>query len=221
MSGARSPWWLGLAERSGTAGLAMLGHTWRLERVDDPAYTQALAQGERLIYAFWHARIITLTWWHRHEGMAALVSQHRDGELITRVATRLGYVAGRGSSTRGGEAGLREMIRWARQGRHLAVSPDGPRGPACRVKDGLLVMASRLGRRIVPMAGAADREWRTRSWDRHCIPKPFARIVLCHGAPLTVARDIHGDALATARREVEAALTAAQDEATRRAGRGA
>jgi lysophospholipid acyltransferase (LPLAT)-like uncharacterized protein len=86
------------------------------------------------------------------------------------------------------------------------------------VKDGLLVMASRLGRRIVPMAGAADREWRTRSWDQQRIPKPFARVVLRHAAPVAVAKDIHGDALIPARFELDAALDAAQAEASRRAG---
>lgn len=81
-----------------------------------------------------------------------------------------------------------------------------------------MVLASRLGRRIVPMAAAADREWRTRSWDQQRIPKPFARVVLRHAAPVAVVKDIHGDALIPARLELDAALDAAQAEASRRAG---
>ena len=218
MSRARTPWWLGLADVSGMAALALLASTWRLQRHDAPEYREALASGERFVYAFWHERIVSLTWWHRGEDFAVLVSQHHDGELITRVIHRLGYVTGRGSSTRGGEAGLRDMIRWAREGRQLAVTPDGPRGPAHVVKDGLLVMASRLGRRIVPMAAASDRAWTMRSWDRQRIPKPFARVVLRHAAPVAVARDIHGDALIPARAEVNDALDACTREAQRLAG---
>lgn len=218
MSGERVPWWLGLAAFGGTAALSVLARTWRVEHRDDPEFVSALATGERFIYAFWHERIVSVTWWHRNEGIAVLVSQHHDGELITRVIERLGYVTGRGSSTRGGEAGLKDMLRWARQGRHLGVTPDGPRGPAHVVKDGLLVLASRLGLRIVPLAAGSDRAWTARSWDRHRIPKPFARVAVCHAAPIAVAREIHGDALIPARAQLNAALDAITAEARRRAG---
>ena len=81
-----------------------------------------------------------------------LVSRHRDGEWITRVIHHLGYVTGRGSSTRGGDAGVREMLAWADAGRQLAVTPDGPRGPAEQAKEGAAYLAVRTGRRVVPMA---------------------------------------------------------------------
>jgi lysophospholipid acyltransferase (LPLAT)-like uncharacterized protein len=74
-----------------------------------------------------------------------LISQHRDGELIARIAERLGYATGRGSSTRGGEEGARDMLRLAEEGRVLAITPDGPRGPAEKVKPGLVFLASRTG----------------------------------------------------------------------------
>src|SRR5262245_25275378 len=124
---------------------------------------------------------------HRHEGIAVLVSRHRDGELITRVIERLGFVAARGSSTRGGEAGVRGMLSWAGQDRQLAVTPDGPRGPAEQVKPGALYLAERTGRRMVPIGVAAHPVRALRSWDRFRIPWPFARVMVTHGAPFEPA----------------------------------
>ncbi len=186
MSAARHPWWLPLAAWAGAGFLRLLGATWRFEVVDAPEYTAALANGERFVYAFWHSGLLPLTVVRRDEGIAVLVSRHRDGELITRIIERLGYVSARGSSTRGGDAGVREMLTWAEAGRHLAVTPDGPRGPVEQVKDGLLYLATRTGRRIVPIAVAARPTWALRSWDRFRVPRPFARVRAAHGAPFAL-----------------------------------
>jgi len=187
MSAARHPWWLTLAAMAGAAWVRLLCSTWRYEVKDAPAYTEAVASGERFVYAFWHSGILPGAALHRDEGIAVLVSRHRDGELITRIIHRLGYVTGRGSSTRGGDSGVREMLAWAEAGRHLAVTPDGPRGPAEHAKDGLLYLATRTGRRIVPIAIGVRSAWRLRSWDRFRVPRPFARVAVSHGAPLAVS----------------------------------
>src|SRR5262245_7683821 len=152
---SRYPWWMGLAAFLGAGLVRALGATWRFSVVDAPEYTAALARGERFVYAFWHSALLPLAVLHRNEGIAVLVSRHRDGELITRVIERLGFVAARGSSTRGGEAGLRGMLTWAGQDRHLAVTPDGPKGPPERVKPGTVFLAEQTGRRMVPIGVAA------------------------------------------------------------------
>ena len=180
---ARHPWWLPLAAVLGAGVVRAIGATWRFTVSDAPEYSAALARGERFVYAFWHSALLPLAVLHRHEGIAVLVSRHRDGELITRIIERLGFVATLGSSTRGGEAGVRGMLAWAGQDRHLAVTPDGPRGPAEQVKPGALYLAERTGRRMVPIGVAADRTRAFRSWDRFRVPWPFARVLVSHGAP--------------------------------------
>jgi lysophospholipid acyltransferase (LPLAT)-like uncharacterized protein len=102
---ARHPWWLPLAAGIGAVFVRALGATWRYTVSDAPEYSAALARGERFVYAFWHSGLLPGAVLHRDEGIAVLVSRHRDGELITRVIEHLGYVTARGSSTRGGEAG--------------------------------------------------------------------------------------------------------------------
>jgi lysophospholipid acyltransferase (LPLAT)-like uncharacterized protein len=152
-----------------------------------------IAGGEPCIFAFWHSGILALTYAHRNRGAGVLISRHRDGELISRVVRRLGFRTARGSSTRGGAGGLREMIAFLDRGHIVAVTPDGPRGPAERVKPGLVYLASRTGRPVVPAASAAGAEWRLNSWDGFRIPKPFARVIVGYGAPVHIPEGIDSD----------------------------
>lgn len=208
------PWWLPIAARAGEYVVRLLGATWRFEVVRDPAYALAERSGERFVYAFWHSAILPMAVLRRDEGIAVLVSRHRDGELITRVIEGLGYVTARGSSTRGGESGVREMLAWAERHAHLAVTPDGPRGPREQAKDGVVYLAEHTRRRLVPIAIAARSVWVLRSWDGFRIPKPFAKVRVAYGMPLTCDRQ---DAVA-ARVRFERELIGLTQETRRRAG---
>lgn len=204
---ARYPWWMEPAAIGGATLLRLLGATWRITRIGIAESDQRmLARGERCVYAFWHARLLPLVYTHRGRGIAVLVSRHRDGELITRILTKTGFVTGRGSSTRGGEEGLRDMLEWAEKKRLLAITPDGPRGPAEQVKPGLLFLASRTGFPIVPVAAAARPAWRLRSWDGFRVPRPFAHVLVAYGSPIPIPPDLDRDGLERARLAVEAAI---------------
>ena len=204
--GPRYPWWMEPTAIGGALLLRLIGATWRIERADLAGYDARLAGGERCLFALWHARLLPLVYTHRHRAVAVLVSRHRDGELITRVIRKLGYEAGRGSSTRGGEEGLRDMIEWAGKGHLLAITPDGPRGPAERVKPGLVYLASRTGFPIVPVAAAARPAWRLRSWDGFRVPKPFARVRVAYGTPIPVPADLDREGIERVRLAAEAAI---------------
>jgi len=214
----RYPAWIELAAWAGALVLRLLGMSWRIERVRMAEYDAELARGRRCIYALWHSRLLPLVFTHRGLGVAALVSRHRDGELITRIIERLGYVAARGSSTRGGEEGLRDMLEWADRGHSLTITPDGPRGPVERVKPGLLYLASRTGLPILPVAAAARSSWRLRSWDGFRVPRPFARLVVAYGDPIAVPADLDREALEAQRLEVEAAIARVTAEVDARSG---
>jgi lysophospholipid acyltransferase (LPLAT)-like uncharacterized protein len=162
--------------------------------------------------------MLPLIWTHRGRGAAVLVSRHRDGELITRVIERMGFATARGSSTRGGEEGVMDMLRLAKEGRLLAITPDGPRGPAQRLKPGLVYLASRTGLPVVPVASAARRSFRLKSWDRFRIPRPFTRVVVAYGEPIAVPPGVEGAALESWRERVQAALDAVTAAVAARAG---
>jgi lysophospholipid acyltransferase (LPLAT)-like uncharacterized protein len=159
-----------------------LASTWRFE-VDGRGHHDLAARGP-FVYALWHHALLPLLWWHRHRGITLLVSRHRDGELLAGPATRLGYRLARGSSTRGGASGFRALLRDLGNGRVVAVTPDGPTGPARQVKPGVLRAAAVAGVPILPVTAVASRAWHLRTWDRLLVPGPFARVCVRYGTPL-------------------------------------
>jgi lysophospholipid acyltransferase (LPLAT)-like uncharacterized protein len=215
---AAHPWWLEPASAAGAGVVRALGATWRLARVGMEGPEAAIARGEGCIVAFWHARLLPLVFTHRRRGTVVLVSRHRDGELITRIIERLGFLTERGSSTRGGGEGARRMMRHAGARRMLAITPDGPRGPALRVKPGLVWLASRSGLPVVPVATAASRAWRMGSWDGFRVPRPFARVVVGYGEPIAIPRDLDDASAERWRVRIEEAIAGLTDAFDARAG---
>ncbi len=115
-------------------------------------------EGRHVIFAFWHNRQLMMPLAYRGSGAYVLVSQHRDGELIAKIAKRFGIRAVRGSSTRGGAAALRELIRVGRTGADLAVTPDGPKGPRYVAKPGVVQLAKATGLPIVPVTFSCSKK---------------------------------------------------------------
>lgn len=145
--------------------------------------------GQPVILVCWHGHLLPLIYHHRGRGMSVLVSEHKDGEYITRIMMGLGFEAARGSSTRGGAAGLKGLVRAARNGKDIAITPDGPRGPRHHFKWGALQAARLTGLPIIPCAAAASRSWVFGSWDRFVLPKPFSTIRIVYGSPHFVPRE--------------------------------
>ena len=133
-------------------------------------------QGRPFILAFWHRHMLLMRYAYRGSRMNVLSSRSRDGELMVRVLGRLGVRASRGSSSRGGAAGLRDLIRQARAGWDLGITPDGPRGPARVVQPGIVHAAAATGLPVIPVALAAHRQRELRTWDRTVVPLPFSRV---------------------------------------------
>jgi lysophospholipid acyltransferase (LPLAT)-like uncharacterized protein len=170
----------------GKGFLRALARTWRI-RVVNAGYLLDLRRAERpFIFALWHGHLLPLLWHHREQGVLILISEHRDGEMVARAAESLGYGLIRGSTTRGADRALISLVRELNAGHEVAITPDGPRGPARTFAPGALVAAQRSDSFILPVAASADRAWRLRSWDSFVIPKPFARVTIAYAAPAKV-----------------------------------
>jgi lysophospholipid acyltransferase (LPLAT)-like uncharacterized protein len=182
----------------GKGAISALARTWRYSVLNEDALRRLRADGRPFIFSLWHGHLLPLLWHHRGSRVAILISEHRDGELIARAAQWLGYNLVRGSTTRGAERALLSLVRELKAGREVAVTPDGPRGPARKFAPGALIAAQRSGAPILPVAASADRAWRLGSWDRFVIPKPFARITVAYGEPTRIdspsARDATNEA---------------------------
>ena len=171
---------------TGSAALRAIASTWRFRIRGGEHLASLRAAGTPFIFSLWHGQLLPLIWHHRGQHVAILVSEHRDGELIARIARSIGYRLIRGSTTRGGGRALLALVRTLEAGTEVAVTPDGPRGPAFEFAPGALVAAHRTGAPLLPIAAHADRAWRLSSWDGFIIPKPFARVTVAYGAPVRV-----------------------------------
>jgi lysophospholipid acyltransferase (LPLAT)-like uncharacterized protein len=179
-------WKLSLIARFGTAVIRALASTWRYRLTNEEACRGLRARRQPFIFAFWHGHMLPLLWVHRGERVAVVISSHRDGEIIARIAERLGYRTIRGSSSRGAARALLGIVRELEAGAEVAVTPDGPRGPARKFAGGALVAAQRVGVPIVGVGVSASRAWRLKSWDRFMIPKPFSRVNVVYTPPTSV-----------------------------------
>src|SRR5262249_50698840 len=118
---------------------------------------------------------------------------------------RLGFGLVRGSTTRGGVEAVRELLRIGRES-HVAITPDGPRGPRRRVQAGVVYLAARMGLPILPMGIGYDRPWRAKSWDRFAFPRPWSRARCITGTPIQVPAEAGREELEAFRLQVEQAL---------------
>jgi lysophospholipid acyltransferase (LPLAT)-like uncharacterized protein len=167
--------------------------------------------GAHFILAFWHRHLLLMPYAYRGRRISVLVSQSKDGELIARTVAHLGIDSSRGSSSRGGIAGMRSLLRKAAEGWDIAFTPDGPRGPLREVQPGVILAAAATGLPIQPVAIAASRAKLLRSWDRFLVPLPFSKVHVVYGEPLTVER--RGDleqAAAELKRRLEGVEAAAE-----------
>jgi lysophospholipid acyltransferase (LPLAT)-like uncharacterized protein len=203
----RKPWQHRLIGRIGNVVLRVLSMTWR-QRVLLPATP------EPGLYIFLHGNIIPAAVSHIDRGHSVIISTHRDGEIISQIAQRLGYRTIRGSSTRGGSSAVRAILR-AGPDHAVAVTPDGPRGPIGKVEPTLIGIAARMGWPIHPMGFAVSRAWRTNSWDRFVVPKPFARMVCVLGAPIPVPTGLDRDQSRALAESVSRSLFEAEEAAER------
>lgn len=195
------------------AFVSLVGLTNRLSVVRGEVPERLHAEGKRFIYCFWHQRQVFFTWTHRSVGAAVLVSRSKDGDLIAETMRLSDIGAVRGSSSRGGAAAAKELVETLRAGLDIGITPDGPKGPARQVKDGVLRVAQLSGAPIVPIANALSRKVEIKkAWDRFQVPLPFGRAAVVYGEPIFVRPE---DDLAAKAVEVKAALDAATDEADR------
>ena len=166
--------------------LLALYATWRIREINGSGWRRLRGERRAFIFALWHGHMLPLVVRHRSQGVRILISEHRDGEVIARIAGRLGLASIRGSSSRGAARALLAMCEALGDGSVVAVTPDGPRGPARSFASGTVVAAHRSGSPIVAIGVAASRAWHLRSWDAFMIPKPFASVVIAYSDPMFV-----------------------------------
>ncbi len=191
--------------------------SWQVEGGQIPA--RFWRDGKPFILTFWHGRIMMMPYcWQRDKPINMLISQHKDGQFIARTVAHFGIDTVAGSSSKGGSAALRAMLRALKQGRSVGITPDGPRGPRMRASDGVVHVARLSGVPVIPCGFSARRRRLLGSWDRFTVAYPFSRGVFVWGEPIEVPTDASPEQLEAARAAIENGLTAVTQNADRRMG---
>jgi len=197
-------WWL--VGRLGKGLVDLICSTMRI-RVVDFEKAQAEIESGRFIFAFWHSRILMLSYLYKGLGAAILVSKSKDGEIIAQILQRHGHKTIRGSSSRYGVRAMVRLIKALREEfRPGVVVPDGPRGPRFKVQPGVIALAKKTGYPIVPLSYSAQKIKIFSSWDRFILPYPFTEGRVIYGTPISVPGDIDQDEEEAYRRRLEIEL---------------
>jgi hypothetical protein len=167
------------------------------------------------IFPFWHGCVFPSIWIFRKQQLAVMTSGSLDGEFIARVIERFGFVPIRGSSSRGGQRALLEMVSFVQKGGGAAFTIDGPRGPRHVAKKGPIQLARATGAPITAFYAAVEKKWLLNSWDRFVIPKPFSRVLVRVASKIYVPGDADDVMLEERYQEMQAALERITDFAER------
>jgi len=137
-------------------------------------------ENKQVVISIWHNELLLQPFLYNYLKkefkVSCMISEHFDGEVLTKFLNFFGFETIRGSSSRGGAKVLIQAIRKIRDGYDIAITPDGPRGPAFEIKNGIIAMAQKTDTDIICFRYKASNYWQLKSWDKFIIPKPFSTI---------------------------------------------
>ena len=170
--------------------LQIWARTLRFE-MEDRAGLIGAPPNERYIGALWHNRLLLFPFVLRRylpeRRGAALISASRDGAILADLIERFDFEVVRGSSSRQGASAIRQLAEVIASGRDVVITPDGPRGPAYQLGQGIIYLAQQSGAEVVPVNMEYSSCWRVKSWDRFILPKPFSKVRVTFAPPHRVA----------------------------------
>jgi lysophospholipid acyltransferase (LPLAT)-like uncharacterized protein len=163
--------------------MKLFSKTYRVEKISSDG-----VMNENAVYISWHNKIVPITViLDKLEKKAALASASKDGELISVPLEKFGYKVVRGSSGRDGVKGLLKMVRYLKDGYVVGTPVDGPKGPVYKMKPGMLYLAQKSGKPIIPIGAASQSKWVfSKTWDKMELPRPFSKIVCILGSPIYI-----------------------------------
>ncbi len=193
--------------------IRLISATMRKSYVNFEGYRKMLSEGSQIILAFWHGRLFMMPYSYPGRGITILVSQSKDGELITRTVKGFRIESVRGSSTRGWFGGIKGLLKSVQEGRDIAITPDGPKGPGMKAQMGIIQIARATGLPIIPMSFGSSKKKTFESWDKFIVPYPFSKGVFICGEPVRVSADAGPFEMEESRACLEGALTDLTDKA--------
>lgn len=164
----------------------VLCKTLKLKFENDVPLKKALEENQNLIAAFWHGKMLIPWYIFRNKKIAAIVSQSKDGEILSRLLKSWNYELIRGSSNIGGKEALEMMQSKMEENFSIAITPDGPTGPANRMKAGAVVLAKKTGNPLFLIGVSYKKIKQFNSWDKFQLPLPFSAVEIVISDPIYI-----------------------------------
>jgi len=184
-----------------------LSNTIRWKTFDPKYKLEALNEPGPIIVVFWHERIAVMSKiWPLDKPLAMLQSPHSDGQLIAKAINMLGFQTVWGSTNRNAAGGIIGLIKKAKNGVSIGITPDGPRGPALVCSQGPVAVAKLASIKIFPIAWSTSSFWRLKNWDKSLVPKPFSKGIWVWGEPLEVPKNASKEDIIRLTQELENSL---------------
>ncbi len=149
---------------------------------------------QRMIFALWHGHILLIPCLSkRYAPVTIMASRNRDGDITSSLVKLFGVFSVRGSSSRGAKEVALGAVNALKNGSHVCITPDGPRGPGMKAAKGAAAIARFSGCPLIPVGFASSKATILHTWDRFIITHPFSRIAYCFGEPLFVDKNADDD----------------------------
>jgi len=165
------------------------------------------------IFALWHGWQYGLLGVPHRKDLHLLISPSLDGEVIARVTEKLGFSTVRGSMKRDGSKALRELLKVLKAEKAIAYTVDGPKGPICKVKEGVIKIAQMSQKPIIPLVPSVNFKVQINSWDKYKVPLPFASVKNFYGDPIFVPKKLNDEETENYRQQLEDALFSLKQQA--------
>jgi lysophospholipid acyltransferase (LPLAT)-like uncharacterized protein len=193
--------------------LDALCKTLRVNYKNEKVIDNLRKQKQNYVLAFWHGTMLLPWFLHRNDGFAALTSKSKDGDLLAKQLKHWKYKVVRGSSSKGGDIALGIMIDHAKNGYSIAITPDGPRGPAHTFKAGAVISAKKSGIPVVLVGIGIKSKKKLNNWDTFQIPNPLSNVNVIYSNPIYVDGNLSYDETSKIIKECENKLNELQNEA--------
>ena len=179
--------------------------TCRVRHYNPPALLKKQTPPQPMIITHWH-EFIPFILMLSPPRISVLNSSHADARILGYASRFVGAKPIWGSSNRKPLSSLRQLATEVAQGRHVLITPDGPRGPARQMALGPIALSQLTGRPIMMFACHASRAWRMKSWDKTQIPKPFSTVTIYWSDPIIIEKSKDKTAQMAAQARLEADL---------------
>lgn len=167
---------------------------------------QKLREKGSVIYIFWHRHIFYVIHKFKNTGAQPLISLSKDGELVSHVGKEFGLIPIRGSSSKGGVKAFLTLVKTIKENKssQILITADGPKGPAKKIKEGIILLSLKTKVPIIPIAWTSTKtKIFQKTWDKFMIPLPFSTITFYYGEPIYIPKDLKKNKIRDLKKNIE------------------